>query len=307
MRIVFMGTPFFAVPTLRALAKQNKVVGVVTQPDRPSGRGGKTNESPVKRTAREYGIAILQPQNMRDKAVIDRLKAWDPAVIVVVAFGKILPKDILQLPPLGCVNVHASLLPRWRGAAPIPAAILAGDAETGVSVMQMDEGMDTGPILTRVHYPITVLTTAKELYENLSELGAVELVRILPSFASGEIQGREQKKGLATYAPQLRKADGEIDWEKPAEQLERQLRAYDPWPGSYSHWKGRRLLIHGGTVTHVQRTPALVFRHDGRLAIGCGEGALLPKRLQIAGRRAATPDEFTRGHPEIFGAHLSAG
>ena len=306
MRIVFMGTPTFAVPCLRMLAERHEVVGVVTQPDRPSGRGAAIHESPIKRAAREKGLPLIQPHKLREEAAIAQLREWRPTVIIVVAFGKLLPKVALDLPRLGCVNVHASLLPRWRGAAPIQAAILAGDTESGISIMQMDEGLDTGPILSQAHYPLSRTTTGAELHNALSELGALELARILPALARGEIQPMLQEDTCATYAPQLRRADGKIDWRQPAKQIERQLRAYDPWPGSFTSWSGQRLIIHGGEVDVGDEPPGQVALRDGRLAIGCGEGVLLPERLQLAGKRALLTGEFIRGRPEVVGAQLGA-
>ena len=304
MRIVFMGTPAFAVPCLRILVEQVEVVGVVTQPDRPSGRSGAIRESPIKRTARQYGLPLIQPRKLQEEAAMDQLRDWRPTVIVVTAFGKLLPKAVLDLPPLGCVNVHASLLPRWRGAAPIPAAILAGDTESGISIVQMDEGLDTGPVLSQARYPLSLTTTGAELHNALSELGARELARILPALARGEIQPEEQEDARATYAPQLRRADGAIDWRQLAKQIERQLRAYDPWPGSFTKWGGQRLIIHGGEVGVGDEPPGQVFLRDGRLAIGCGESVLLPERLQLAGRRALPAAEFIRGRPAVVGAQL---
>lgn len=304
LRIVFMGTPDFAVPSLNALAERGEVVGVVTQPDRPSGRGSSLQVSPVKRMTLEYGLPIIQPAKLRDETVTEQLRIWRPTVIVVVAFGQLLPKAVLDLAPFGCVNVHASLLPRWRGAAPIPAAILAGDAETGISIMQMDRGLDTGPVFSQFRYPISDNTTATELYAKLSELAAKELVKTLPLIISGDIQPVHQEDELATYAPQLRKSDGEIDWRKSADVIERQLRAFDPWPGSFTVWHGQRLIIHEGTVVSGSRPPGHVLMQHGQLAIGCGEGLLLPERLQLAGKRVLETADFVRGQPSLVGAQL---
>ena len=303
-RIVFMGTPSFAIPSLQNLVEKHRIVGVVTQPDRPSGRGKKLQESPVKQSAIELGLPIIQPVSLKNVTVSKQIEEWRPTIIVVVAYGQLLPKSLLDLPPCGCVNVHASLLPKWRGAAPIPAAILAGDHETGISIMKMDPGLDTGPVYRQSIHPINLLTTSRALFQSLSELGAELLANILPEIISGTLQPKEQDHELATYAPQISKSDGEIDWRKPAILIERQLRAYDPWPGSFSKWSNKRLIIHGGRVKEGNWEPGYVDFWGDSLAIGCGEGVLLPEKLQLAGKRVRNTEEFVRGNPNIVGAQL---
>ena len=303
-RIVFMGTPSFAIPCLQNLVEKHRIVGVVTQPDRPSGRGKKIQESPVKQSANELGLPIMQPVSLKNETVSKQIEEWRPTIIVVVAYGQLLPKSILDLPPCGCINVHASLLPKWRGAAPIPAAILAGDHETGISIMKLDPGLDTGPVYRQSIHPINLLTTSRALFQSLSELGAELLANILPEIISGTLQPKEQNHELATYAPQIRKSDGEIDWRKPAILIERQLRAYDPWPGSFSKLSDKRLIIHGGRVQEGNWKPGYVDFLGDSLAIGCGEGVLLPEKLQLAGKRVRNTEEFVRGNPNIVGAQL---
>ena len=305
-RIVFMGTPSFAIPCLQNLIERHRIVGVVTQPDRPSGRGRELQESPVKQIANELGLPIMQPISMKSETVLKQIEEWRPTVIVVVAFGQLLPESLLDLPPSGCINVHASLLPKWRGAAPIPAAILAGDHETGISIMKLDQGLDTGPVYQQSFHLINRLTTSRALSQCLSELGAELLANTLPDIVSGTLHPKEQKHELATYAPKIRKSDGEIDWRKPATLIERQLRAYDPWPGSFSTWYDQRLIIHGGKVQEVNWKPGYVNMFCNSLAIGCGEGLLLPEKLQLAGKRVRNTEEFIRGNPDIVGAQLDS-
>ena len=305
-RIVFMGTPSFAIPCLLNLVENHLVVGVVTQPDRPSGRGKVLQESPVKQSANELCLPIMQPISMKSETVFKQIEEWRPTVIVVVAFGQLLPESILDLPPCGCINVHASLLPKWRGAAPIPAAIFAGDHETGISIMKLDQGLDTGPVYQQSIHPINRMTTSRALSQSLSELGAEVLANTLPDIVSGTLQPKQQNHELATYAPKIRKSDGEIDWRKPATLIERQLRAYDPWPGSFSKWYDKRLIIHGGRVQEGNWKPGYVDIFCDSLAIGCGEGILLPEKLQLAGKGVRNTEEFVRGNPEIVGAQLDS-
>ena len=235
MRVVFMGTPEFAVPTLTKLVESHHVVGVVTQPDRRAGRGRKLRVSPVKESALAHGLAVLQPESLRkDRETADRLRDLQPDAIVIAAFGQILPAEVLAIPPHGCLNVHASLLPRHRGAAPIAAAILAGDEQTGVTIMLMDEGVDTGPILAQVQTPTGPEDTTLSLGERLAQLGADLLVSTLFQWAAGELEPAPQDESLATYSRLVRKADGRADWRLSAAELARRARAYYPWPGLHT-------------------------------------------------------------------------
>ena len=242
-KIVFMGSPEFALPVLRALVKQYEVVGVVTQPDRSAGRGKVLTPPPVKILAEEYRLPILQPRRLGLPDAFAQLVAWEPELIVVAAFGQILKPQVLDLPHFGCINVHASLLPRWRGAAPIQAAILHGDAQTGVTIMRMDAGIDTGGILSQRAITIRPDDTALSLSARLAELGAKLLVETLPPYLEGRLQVQTQDEQSSSYAPMLKKEDGALDFNKPVHVLERQVRAYDPWPGTFMEWKGQPIKI----------------------------------------------------------------
>ena len=308
-RIVFMGTPEFAVPTLRSLDERYQVVGVVTQPDRPAGRGRKLVMSPVKEEAMACALPVFQPESLRSEEAVARLGDWEPEVIVVAAFGQILRKPVLELPPRGCLNVHASLLPRYRGAAPIPAAILAGDRDTGVTIMHMDEGMDTGPILAQAECPIRPDDTTGSLSARLAELGARLLVEKLPEWLDGQIDARPQDDALATYCPLIRKQDGRLDWTLPADQLDRQVRAYDPWPGAYTTWQGQRLKVLRARPLadwHGRGQPGQVVASEtGGLAVITGAGALELLEVQLAGKKPMAAGAFARGQRDLIGSLLA--
>ncbi len=296
-RIVFMGSPEFALPTLRALAENFSVVGVVTQPDRPAGRGRKLAPPPVKILAQELGLPLIQPRRLKEPEAMQQLAAWWPDLIVVAAFGQILRRNVLELPPRGCLNVHASLLPRWRGAAPIHAAILHGDTQTGVTIMQMDPGLDTGPILTQRATPITPQDTAGRLSERLAQMGAELLIETIPGYLSGAIQPQAQDDSLATHAPRLKKSAGELDFTRPADYLERQVRAMHPWPGAYLLWGGNRLRVHRATPKGVPHPPPAGTRliHNGLPAVAAADGILLLEEVQPAGKRPMSGRDFLNG------------
>ncbi len=243
LRIVFMGSPDFAVPSLNALASRYSVVGVVSQPDRPAGRGGGLHQPAVIETARKLEIPFNQPQKLNTPEVMTQLKEWEPELIVVAAFGQILRPAVLDLPKFGCINVHGSLLPRWRGAAPIQAAILAGDHETGITIMKMDSGVDTGPVLSQRVIPISENETGKSLFEKMAAPGADLLIETLPGYLSGKLTPTPQPNEDATYAPMLKKEDGLLDFSRPAIELERQVRAMHPWPGAYFAWNGVTIKV----------------------------------------------------------------
>lgn len=305
-RIIFMGTPAFAVPSLRALAGRYSVAGVVTQPDRPAGRGRQPVASPVKQWAVGAGLPLLQPARLREPAAQEQLTAWAPDLIVVAAFGQLLPPAVLSLPRYGCLNVHASLLPRWRGAAPIAAAIAAGDAETGVTLMLMDAGLDTGPMLAKRAAPIQPADTTAALTERLAELGAALLIDSLPDYLAGALPAEPQPPGLATYAPQLRKEAGRLDFARPAAELERQLRAVTPWPGAYTLWQDQPLKILAVRVLDETPAPAgTVFAASDGPAVACGFGAVALDLVQPAGKKPMAGPDFIRGARHFIGSILS--
>lgn len=295
-RIVFMGSPDFALPTLIALHKKYHVTGVVTQPDKPAGRGRTLRPPPVKTLVNEYNIPVIQPVSLKEPAALAQLQQWEPELIVVAAFGQILRPPVLNLPPHGCINVHASLLPRWRGAAPIQAAILHGDKQTGVTIMLMEAGLDTGPILSQRSIPITDDCTAGALSPLLAELGSQLLVETLPGYLSGELRPQPQDETSATYAPMLKKADGEIDFNQPAEYLERFVRAYNPWPGAFTSWEVGRLKVHRAHAVESP-SPGIGKRliHNEQAAIGTAKGILVLDEVQPAGKKAMPGEVFLRG------------
>ena len=304
--VVFMGTPEFALPALRALIARHRVRGVVTMPDRPAGRGLAPRLSPVKALALEHDLPLLQPRSLRREEAVAALAAWPADVYVVAAFGLILPQRVLDLPPRGSLNIHASLLPRWRGAAPIQAAIRAGDARSGVSLMLMDAGLDSGPVLARRALGLAPDETAQTLHDRLAPLGADLLIEKLPDWLEGRLEPQPQDEARVTLAPQLRKEQGRIDWSLPAEAIERQIRAFTPWPGSHTLWDGRQLKILQAGVVAGSAAPGQVIPLPDGLGIGAGAGLLRPLRLQLAGRRAQAGADFLRGRPDFLTATLGA-
>ena len=306
-RIVFMGTPEFAVPALTMVADTYRVVGVVTQPDRPAGRGRRLSPSAAKRVALERALPLFQPPSLRTPEALAQLATWRPDIIVVAAFGQILRQEVLDLPPHGCLNVHASLLPRWRGAAPVQAAILAGDKATGVTIMRIDAGLDTGPILAQREEIIQPKDTAATLEKRLARLGAELLVETLPTYLAGRLQPQYQPEEGATYARQLRKEDGQLDWSLPASELDQRARAFTPRPGAFTTWRGRRLKVLQATPLPDWRGDAppgtVVALADGA-AVATGEGALLLGEVQLAGKRRMDMSAFLRGQQEFVGSRL---
>ena len=294
-KIVFMGSPDFSLSTLRALAKTHEVMGVVTQPDRASGRGRELKAPPVKGLAQELGIPVIQPERLKQPEAMEQLRAWAPDLIVVAAFGQILRKDVLELPRFGCINVHASLLPRWRGAAPINAAILAGDDETGVTIMKMDAGLDTGPMLSKRSIRLAPEDTAGSVFEKLSQLGADLLIETLPEYLSGKLTPQPQREEGMTYAPMLKKEEGKLDFTQDANDLERRVRAFNPWPGAFMDFDGTFLKVHrshveAGNATAGQR---LVIRNQP--AVGARSGLLVLDEVQPAGRKSMSGKSFLSG------------
>jgi methionyl-tRNA formyltransferase len=309
MRIVFMGSPDFAVPSLHTLAECFEIVGVITQPDRPSGRGRKLTHSSVKKLASELELPIFQPSTMKDIEAEQMLRDLSPDLVVVAAYGQILPENILQIPEYGILNVHASLLPRWRGASPIQASILHGDEDTGISLMLIDPGMDSGPILSQVKTKIRQGETGGELTQRLAMLGASTLEDTISNYVSGNITPEAQPEEGVTYAPLLKKSDGRLDFTKSAVQLERQIRAYEPWPSSFFFWGDLRIVARQAHVIDDSgnSSPGTATADDKIPAVHTGDGLLVFDRLQPAGKRTIRGDEFLRGASTFPGSKLRAG
>ncbi len=297
-RVVFMGSPEFALPTLRTLVSRYQVVGVVTQPDRPAGRGRALTPPPVKALALELDLPVIQPRRLREPEAMEQLRRWSPELIVVAAFGQILRPAVLDLPRSGCINVHASLLPRWRGAAPIQSAILNGEHETGVTIMKMDPGVDTGPILSQRSLPILPNDTAGTLSARLSTLGAELLIETMPAYLDGSLLPTPQPASGDTYAPMLKKEDGLLDFNQPAEHLERRVRAFNPWPGAYTLWKGEILKVHRAHALRpspIDISPGQPAVVDGMPAFGTLDGLLVLDEIQPAGKKPMRGAVFLRG------------
>jgi methionyl-tRNA formyltransferase len=303
MRLAFAGTPEFAVPALDALASAGHgFVAVLTRPDRPAGRGLASVPSPVKRAAERLGVPVLQPATLKDDAVQAQLAALAPEALIVVAYGLILPQAVLDLPRLGVLNVHASLLPRWRGAAPIQRALLAGDRETGVCIMQMDAGLDTGPVLLREAVPIAPDDTAGTLHDKLAALGARRLVAALEGLVRGTLRAAPQAAAGVTYAAKIEKHESRIDWTRPAAEIERRVRAFDPAPGAAARIRGAELKIWRGAVVAGRGAPGeVVGVEPGDIVVACGEGALRLEELQRAGGKRLAAAAFQRGFPLAAG------
>jgi methionyl-tRNA formyltransferase len=306
-RIVFMGTPAFAVPPLEKLAQSYEIAAVVTQPDRPAGRKRRLTPPPVKEAALALDLPVWQPPTFRTPEAVARLRALAPDLVVVVAFGQILRADVLAAPPHGCLNVHGSLLPRHRGAAPVTAAILAGENETGITLMQMDKGMDTGPIIAQATSPIMPDDTTATLRDRLCHLGADLLIEMLPAWLAGEIVPRPQDDSSATYCRPIAKSDGQLDWRRPAKELARQVRAYIPWPTAFTTWQGKQLKVLGATPLPAWRgegQPSQVIALEDGAGVVTGEGLLCLETVQRAGKRAMTAKEFLRGQQGFVGSQL---
>ena len=296
-----MGSPEFALPTLQALDDHYTVVGVVTQPDRPAGRGRTLSPPPVKALATELGLPVIQPNSLREPKALEQLRNWEPDLIVVAAFGQILRQEVLDLPPLGILNVHASLLPRWRGAAPIQAAILHSDEQTGVTIMKMDAGIDTGPLLSQRKVTIEPDETAGGLSQKLAQLGADLLIETMPGYFSGELKPQPQK-GEHSYAPMLKKRDGLLDFTQSAAALERKIRAYHPWPGTFMNWQNGQIKILKAKIAEVgspgdgsEVQPGLRTTFQEHPAVITSEGLLVLEELQPAGKKPMPGPVFLRG------------
>jgi len=304
-RIVFFGTPSFALPTLRTLFEgPDEVIAVVTQPDREKGRGRKVLFSPVKELALQHGLKPFQPEKAKEEVFQEALKILQPDLIVVIAYGQILPKSILKIPKYGAVNVHASLLPKYRGAAPIAWAILKGEKVTGVTTMVMDEGMDTGDILLQAEIPIGDEETCESLHDRLASFGAQLLRETLEKMKSGNIRPLPQDHSNATYAPPLKKEDGHIVWKKEAKEIDHQVRGFNPWPGAFTQWGDQLLKIYKGEIkegTPTGKTGAVVWVGSDFIEVETGKDSYRIKEVQLEGRKRMTIRDFLSGHPVSVG------
>jgi len=302
LKIIFAGTPDFAATHLQALIGQHEVVAVYTQPDRPAGRGKKLTASPVKLLAEQNNLPIFQPQSLKDPEQQTILANLQADIMVVVAYGLILPQVVLDAPRLGCINVHGSILPRWRGAAPIQRAIEAGDKETGVTIMQMDAGLDTGAMLTITRCPIEPNETSGSLYDKLAALGAPALLSTLDKLKAGTAVAVAQDNGQSTYAKKIDKAEALIDWSQPAIIIDQRIRAFSPFPAAYTEIEGLRVKIWAAqTSTQQLGTPGeIVAADDNGLLVGCGQGSLLLTEIQLAGKSRMPVSEILRSRVELF-------
>ncbi|MFL6501026.1 MAG: methionyl-tRNA formyltransferase [Candidatus Udaeobacter sp.] len=305
MRIVFIGTGEIGIPTLGALLdSEHEIVGIVTQPDKPVGREQRIEPPPLKKTLirrpRPPGAPILQPAKIKDPQTIEEIRRLAPDVIVVVAYGQILPRDVLQIPRLACLNLHASLLPRWRGAAPIQAAIAAGDSETGITVMYMDEGLDTGDIVLQRNIEILPNDTGGSLHDRLAQIAPETLLESLRLLRAGNAPRVSQNNARATYAPKLKREHGQIDWFESAEAIERKVRAYNPWPGAFTKLGRGNLKIFSASVVDLNGQPGEILRSDKEFIIATGERALSLAEVQFEGKRRMTAAEFLRGQATLL-------
>lgn len=302
-KIVFMGTPEFAVASLKACTELGDVVAVVCQPDKPKGRGQEVSMPPTKEWALARNLPVIQPVKIRGTSFAQDLAALQPTVAVVTAYGKILPEEVLRVPTFGCVNVHASLLPRFRGAAPIQWAVAEGDAETGVTLMQMDAGMDTGPMLAQARLAISPSDTGASLHDKLSTLGYEVLLKYLPDYLEGKLAATLQPAEGVVMAPMLKKEDGRLNFEKSAVELERRVRAFTPWPGTFTTLAGHMLKVKAAQVGNKQGAPGeVVSATPEGLEVACREGSLLLTALQPEGKRIMTAAEFLAGRKILPGS-----
>lgn len=306
MRIIYMGTPDFAVPTLEALIQsKHEVIAVITQPDKPKGRGKAMQFPPVKEKALEYGIPVYQPVKVREPSFIEQMKGWEPDAIIVAAFGQILPKTVLDLPRYGCINVHASLLPKYRGAAPIQWVIINGEKETGITTMFMDIGLDTGDMLKKAVVPIEEKETGESLHDKLAALGGPLILKTLEELENGTAVRTKQDDTQSCYAKMLTKSLGDIDWSQSAVQIERLIRGLNAWPSAYTKWEDKTLKIWAADVIDGNREGAaageVVERQKKALIVQTGEGRLSLKEVQLQGKKRMEIDVFLRGYPIMEG------
>jgi len=312
MRILFIGTGKIGLPTLRMLHewRDHELVGAVTQPDKPAGRDQKLTPSPIKKASQQFNVAgataeyklelpVLQPPRIKARDSVDTIRALKPDLIVVMAYGQILPREVLEIPTIACLNLHASLLPRWRGAAPIQAAIAAGDRETGITVMYMDEGLDTGDILLQRKIEIAPDETGASLHDKLAQIAQEALAEAILLLEEGKAPRLPQENELATYAPKLEREHGRIDWTESSAVIERKIRAFDPWPGAFMEVDHRNLKIFGATIVDRSGKPGQISRNENELIVAAGEGALSLGEVQLEGKRRMSAAEFLRGHSWI--------
>ncbi|WP_133128992.1 methionyl-tRNA formyltransferase [Legionella nagasakiensis] len=308
LRIVFAGTPAFALPSLQALAEsKHKLQAIFTQPDRPAGRGRQMQASSVKKWAQDQNLPIYQPLNFKAPHAIETLAMLAPDVMVVIAYGLLLPQAVLNIPRLGCINVHASLLPRWRGASPIQYALLHGDTETGVTIMQMDAGMDTGDMLAKAEYTIKPDETAGSLHDSLAQLAIAPLIKVLDNLASGQSNHQPQNHPSATYAPKISKEDAKINWQQSAVEIERQIRAFNPWPIAHTQAEDILLRIHQARVLHESHTqiPGTILSLDKKgIKIATGKQVLLVEHLQFPGGKVMAVSEWLNAPRNQLHEHL---
>jgi len=312
IKIIFMGTPVFSVPVLETLAQNFSVVGVVTEQDEPKGRGKKVTPPPIKVKAHELGIPVFQPKSLRKEPegpkIVEELKKLEPDFLIVAAYGKILPKTVLDIPKIAPINVHASLLPKLRGAAPIQFAILEGHEKTGITIMLMDEGMDTGDILSQESITIELTETSQTLSEKLSTLGTKLLIETLNEYLKGSITPQKQDDSQATLTKMIKKEDGKIDWNKTAIEIEQQTRAFHPWPGTFTSWNNKYLKIlplASAVADLTSQALGTVFKTaDGKIAIACGHGYIILNKIQLEGKPATNVNSFVNGHLDFIGSKL---
>ena len=303
-KIIFAGTPEFAAVALQALIDDGQnIVAVYTQPDRPAGRGRKLTASPVKQLAAANGIPVEQPASLKDESAIAQLSGYEADIMIVAAYGLLLPQAVLGIPRLGCINIHASLLPRWRGAAPIQRAILAGDSETGITIMQMDAGLDTGDMLLKIPTPINNDDTTGSLHDRLAKTGAEAIVKTMTLLINNQLEATKQDEQAATYASKLLKQEAWIDWSNSASQIDRQVRAFSPWPIAQSMLDDKVIRIHEAVVSEQQTDQAagtIVHKSKDHISVACGEGVLVMTKCQLPNSKPMKIADILNGHPDLF-------
>lgn len=302
LKIIFAGTPDFAIPIVKLLAVNYQLLAILTQPDKKIGRKQNLAYSPIKQFAIKHNIPTLQSESLKTKEIFDKIKSLKPDIIIVAAYGKIIPKNILDVPKYGCLNIHASLLPKYRGASPIQYAILNGDKETGVTIIKMNEKMDEGDIIARAKEKIYNDDTSQALHNRLSKLGASLLIKILPDYINKKIKPVPQNHKSATYTKIIKKADGQIDWLQNAQKIENQIRAFNPWPGAFTYIENKRVkIIQAKAINEsISFNPSVLFKINGNLAIACLKSYLIINTLQLEGKKPVSSHQFLLGHPNII-------